>query len=98
SCRRDDTRRDYFLPRSLFFLRLSAPLPLLVGAGKGLPAATPIAGGFAFGSSLRSAMPHRLDAMKYKHNPLGTLKNITPMKIIMYCIIFCCSAACSSAG
>ena len=32
------------------------------------------------------------------HSPLATLKNITPMKIIMYFMIFCCMAACSSAG
>ena len=32
------------------------------------------------------------------HNPLATLKNIRPMKIIMYCIIFCCIRACSSTA
>src|SRR5579872_6032458 len=29
--------------------------------------------GLALGNSLRSAMPHRLDAMKYTHKPAGTL-------------------------
>src|SRR6478736_3280388 len=43
-------------------------------------------------------MPQMLDAMKYTHKPQATLKNMMPMKIIMYCIIFCCMAACSSAG
>ncbi len=32
------------------------------------------------------------------HKPLATLKNIKPMKTIMYFMIFCCMAACSSAG
>ena len=32
------------------------------------------------------------------HNPLGTLKNMKPMKTIMYFIIFCCIAVCSSVA
>ena len=32
------------------------------------------------------------------HSPLATLKNMKPMKIIMYFIIFCCIAACSFVG
>ena len=51
-----------------------------------------------FGNNLRSAMPHMLEAMKYTHKPLGTLKNSTPMKIIMYFIICCCMRLCSSVA
>ena len=78
-----------------------APLPLAparVTAGRVAAGEELAPGGVVRGSSFRSAMPHRLEAMKYRHRPLATLKNITPMKIIMYCMIFCCIAACSSAG
>ena len=32
------------------------------------------------------------------HNPLATLKNKNPIKIIMYFIIFCVIRDCSSVG
>ena len=54
--------------------------------------------GVGLGSSFRSAIPHNVDAMKYRQSPLATRKNMTPMKIIMNFIIFCCMALCSSVA
>jgi hypothetical protein len=57
------------------FARFESWLPFELVRGGGLIGALVgvVPAGVVFGSSLRSAMPHRLDAMKYKHNPLATL-------------------------
>ena len=69
-----------------------------VGVGAASVSPTPAVAVPGGGNILRSPIPHRLEAMKYTHRPAGTLKNMTPMKIIMYFIMFCCMRVCSSVA
>ena len=92
--------------RAAFFA--SAPFELAVvdffGGAAGVPPpplpplVPPARFTFGFGINFRSAMPQRLDAMKYRHKPLATLKNKKPMNNVMYFIIFSCIADCSSVA
>lgn len=84
---REDSYGTIAARRYLFFRdlggRLCCGLPLAPGFALGAAggrllalAAAPVAsppGAVAFGSNFRSAIPHRLEAMKYRHKPLATL-------------------------
>ena len=62
----------YFPPRCFFrFRRAAAPLPSTEATARVVAAGAPL-GLMVFGNSFFSAMPHRLDEIMYKHNPLGT--------------------------
>src|SRR5205807_1481495 len=60
--------------RSLPGCATAGPLFLPRGPARPFTAAGPLAvAGFFFGSHFRSASPHRVVAMKYRHSPAGIL-------------------------